>query len=31
MVHRSDLEDPNVLKAYERSYQQLLTFFHEHM
>ena len=28
---RSNLEDPKVKAEYERGYQTLLNFFHEHL
>lgn len=31
MAARSDLKDPAVKADYEKAYQLLLTFFHEHM
>lgn len=30
-LYRSDLEDANVKKEYERGYKLLLDFFHQHM
>lgn len=31
MRNSSDLDDPNVKKEYERGYQLLLEWFHEHL
>jgi len=30
MAARSDLEDPEVVKEYERGYKTVLDFFHSH-